>query len=339
MCSRILWYGQDGKPVIIGRNMDWFEDMRSNLWVLPRGIDWNGLTPDNPLKWTSRYGSLIMTIYDIGVADGVNEKGLDGNALFLAESDYGPRDARCPGLSLSLWLQFFLDSFATVGESVDYLRRHPFQVRPVTAGVSEKTPIKAHLSLADPSGDSAIVEYIDGRQVIYHDRDYRVMTNSPPFDRQLDGLKGYKGFGGNKDLPGSTKAADRFVRAAYYLRHLPEPENARAAVAGVLSVMRNVSQPFGTADPDEPNTSPTIWRTVADLTDGLYFYESTTSPFLIWVAMNKIDFSAGSGVRKLDLARRHDRLGDVTAQFEPASLFSPAAPDPEKETMAEMAQS
>ncbi|HEY3274184.1 MAG TPA: linear amide C-N hydrolase, partial [Methanocella sp.] len=196
-----------------------------------------------------------------------------------------------------------------------------------------------HLSLADPSGDSAIIEFIDGRQVIYHDRNYRVMTNSPPFDKQLEALKRFKGFGGDKDLPGSTRAADRFVRAAYYLQHLPESENTRQAVAGVLSVMRNVSQPFGTADPDEPNTSPTIWRTVADLTDSLYFYESTTSPFLIWVDLNKIDFSPGSGVRKLGMARRPDMIGDVTGQFEPASLFSPVAPDREREPMAEMVQS
>ena len=29
----------------------------------------------------------------------------------------------------------------------------------------------------------AIVEYIDGRQVIHHDRAYQVMTNSPIFER------------------------------------------------------------------------------------------------------------------------------------------------------------
>jgi penicillin V acylase-like amidase (Ntn superfamily) len=339
MCSRILWQGRDGKPVIIGRNMDWFEDMRSNMWVLPRGMGRDGLATANPLTWTSRYGSLIMTAYDIGVADGLNEAGLDGNILFLAESDYGERDVSVPGVSLSLWLQYFLDNFATVGEAVDHVGKHPVQVRPVTAGISQKTPIRVHLSLADQTGDNAIIEYIDGRQVVYHDHKYRVMTNSPPFDEQLDRLKWYKGFSGDKDLPGSTKAADRFVRAAYYLRHLPEPENSRAAIAGVLSVMRNVSQPFGTADPDEPNTSPTIWRTVTDLTDGLYFYESTTSPFIIWADTGKIDFSAGSGVRKLNLAHRPDRLGDVTAQFELAALFSPAAPDREHGPVAEMAQS
>ncbi|PRC62168.1 choloylglycine hydrolase, partial [Mycobacterium sp. ITM-2017-0098] len=42
-----------------------------------------------------------------------------------------------------------------------------------------------HLALSDAGGDSAIVEYIDGRQVIHHGREYQVMTNSPIFDKQL----------------------------------------------------------------------------------------------------------------------------------------------------------
>ena len=112
MCSRIVWVGEDGEPVIVGRNMDWFEDMGSNIWIHPRGMEYNGLTSENPLKWSSKYGSVVTTGYDIAAADGVNEKGLDGNLLFLAESDYGKRDTRLPGLSLSLWLQYFLDNFA-----------------------------------------------------------------------------------------------------------------------------------------------------------------------------------------------------------------------------------
>jgi len=336
MCSRILWQGTDGKPVIVGRSLDWFEDMNTNLWVLPKGLTRSGLTPENPLTWTSKYGSIVAVSYDMGAADGMNEAGLDANALFLAESSYGSRDDALPGLSLSLWVQFYLDNFATVREAIDYTTRNPFQPRPITAGISEQKVINLHLSLADKTGDSAIIEYLDGRRTIYHDRQYRVMTNSPPFDRQISGLRQYRGFGGTADLPGSTKAADRFVRAAYYLQHLPEQDTGRKALAGVLSVMRNVSQPFGTADPNEPNTSPTRWRTVADLTNSFYLYESTTSPDIIWVDLKKIDFTAGSGVRKLDLVSHPDLIGDVTVEFKPSVLFTPLAPDPEKTAAADV---
>jgi choloylglycine hydrolase len=97
-----------------------------------------------------------------------------------------------------------------------------------------------------------------------------------------------------------------------------------------MSVLRNVSQPFGTSEPDEPNTAPTLWRTVADLKNGLYFYESTKSPFMIRVDIKMIDFDPASGARKLFLVDRADFIGDVTSMFERTGLFNPFAPDEEK---------
>lgn len=334
MCTRILWQGKEGQPVLIGRSLDWFEDVNTNLWALPGGLRRSGLTPAHPLQWTSRYGSLVVDIYGGGTAGGINEAGLDASGLFLAESGYGDRDEALPGLAVSLWAQFYLDNFATVAEAVEHTLASPFQLRPITAGIAERKTIKVHLALADKTGDSAILEFIDGQEKIYHDRAFRVMTNSPPFDRQIEGLRQYKGFGGEAALPGTTKAADRFVRAAYYLQHLPETGDERQAVAGVLSVMRNVSQPFGTADPAEPNTSPTRWRTVADLTNGLYFYEATTSPDIVWIDTRKIDFSPGSGVRKLDPASQSGLIGDVTSRLRPSELFTPLPPDEEKKPAA-----
>jgi penicillin V acylase-like amidase (Ntn superfamily) len=47
--TRALWT-KDGQPVIVGRNMDWMEDMGTNLWSLPRGIERDGLAGKNSVK-------------------------------------------------------------------------------------------------------------------------------------------------------------------------------------------------------------------------------------------------------------------------------------------------
>ena len=39
-----------------------------------------------------------------------------------------------------------------------------------------------HLAVSDPTGDSAIFEYIAGKLVIHHGKEYQVMTNSPIYD-------------------------------------------------------------------------------------------------------------------------------------------------------------
>lgn len=321
-CSRIL-SADNGQAVVVGRNMDWVEDMRTNLWAFPRGIARTGLSGDgNAIAWTSKYGSVAASSYDVGSADGINEKGLVANMLWLAASDYGKRDTRVPGLSLSLWAQYMLDNFATVAEAVAATERRDFQIVPAVFKVAGADMAAAiHLSLADASGDSAIIEISAGSTPhVYHDRAYTVMTNDPPFADELKNLGRYKGFGGTEQLPGTTEAADRFVRAAYYLKHLPQPRNYRETIAGVLSVARNVAQPFGSSDAKHPDLSHTIWRTVADATDRIYYFESSLSPNIVWVRLDGLDLAAGTPVRKLDLVHGGDLVGDVTAAFTPSAV-------------------
>ena len=86
----------------------------------------------------------------------------------------------------------------------------------------------------------------------------------------------------------------------------------------MLSVMRNVAQPFVRPDPKRPEASHTIWRTVADSTDLLYFFESTVSPNIVWVSLPLVDLSAGAPIRKLDLSGT-DLVGEVSSKFKPAA--------------------
>lgn len=324
-CSRILW-NDNGRSVIVGRNMDWFEDIQSNMWILPRGMERNGLAETNPLRWTSKYGSVIISAYDVGTADGINEQGLAGHLLYLPETSVGPRDESNPGLSMSMWVQFYLDQFATVEEAVRSFETQPYQLLMAVEPSSGK-PTTVHIALNDAKGDSAVIECIDGKIKFYHDRNYVVMTNQPTFDKQIENIKQYKGFGGDTRLPGTHEPSDRFVRGAYYVKNLPKPTSDREAVAAMMSVMRNVSAPFGIANPERPNVSTTIWRTITDLTNRVLYYDSVFSPQVFWIDTKKIDFSAGQQVRKLTLVNNFDHFGEMSGGFEKAEMFDFLSPE------------
>ncbi|QDU29256.1 hypothetical protein ETAA8_43630 [Anatilimnocola aggregata] len=64
-CSRVLWVAADGQ-VFVGRTQDWTEKAGSAFRVYPRGIERTGAVAENPHKWTSKYGSLVVTGYNIG---------------------------------------------------------------------------------------------------------------------------------------------------------------------------------------------------------------------------------------------------------------------------------
>lgn len=322
-CTRLVYHGANGQ-VVTARSMDWKSDIVSNLWVLPRGMARTGETGSNTLRWTSKYGSVITSGYDISTTDGVNEAGLNANLLWLVESQYPAFDASSkPGLTIAAWAQYVLDNFATVAQAVKALEQQPFTI------VSDNVPgenrlTTLHLSMSDASGDSAIVEYIGGKQVIHHSREYQVMTNSPTFDQQLALNTYWQQIGGNTMLPGTNRAADRFARASFYVNAIPKTPEPNKALASVFSVIRNVSVPYGLNTPDEPNISSTRWRTVFDHQRQLYFFESALTPNTFWVDLKALDFSQQTGkVLKLDLGtdQNHTYSGNATPQFQPAAPF------------------
>lgn len=318
-CTRAVYFGKEGQTVT-GRTMDWFADMQSKLYLFPRGLERTSNT-ETPVTWTSVHGSVITSIYEAATADGMNEKGLVANLLYLAETRYPEADPsdRRPTMSIAAWAQYALDSFATVAEAVEGLRSEPFRVVPVEAPTGEAGVV--HLSLSDPSGDSAIFEYVDGRLVIHHGRQHQVMTNSPTFDKQLALNEYWKAIGGTVMLPGASRAADRFARASFYINAAHQSADPREAVAAVFSVMRNVSVPRGISTPDQPNIAATLWLTVSDQKKLRYYWESTFSPGVLWVDLQALDFRKGSGVRKLQLDGNPDVVGNQTAAFRPAEPF------------------
>lgn len=321
-CTRFVYHGANDE-VITARSMDWKLDVGTNLWVFPRGMKRSGEAGPNSIEWTSRYGSVIATGYDISTTDGMNEAGLVANVLWLVESSYPKYDGKKPGLTIAAWAQYVLDNFATVKEAVDTLAKEPFTL--VTDNVpGEKRLATLHLSLSDANGDSAIIEYIDGKQVIHHSRDYQVMTNSPTFEKQLALNEYWKQIGGTVMLPGTNRASDRFTRASFYVNAIPKSEDPVEAIASAFSVIRNVSVPFGITTPDQPNISSTRWRTVSDHKRKLYFFESVLTPNVFWVDLTKVDFTEKTGkVMKLDLGpnQTHIYSGMANQQFKEATPF------------------
>jgi penicillin V acylase-like amidase (Ntn superfamily) len=314
-CTRVL-NANNGQAVIVGRTMDWAQEMKTDLVIYPQGIAHNGMTADNPITWTSHYGSIVATVFGAVATDGMNTKGLAAHILWLDEANYGARDKAIPGLSLALWAQFYLDNFATVDEAIRFTQTTSLQLEQAFYPGTQN-PITIHLALEDAGGDSAIIEYTDGKAKVFHDRAYHVLTNSPTFDQQLNNLKQYQGFGGNQRLPGTTDSMDRFVRATYYTNHLPEAKSPQEAITSVLSIVQNIAEPYGKPSDEQPEVEPTIWRTAADLTHLIYYFNSSKSFGFIWTDLKNFDLKAGAAVMKLDIDDNPHLLGDVTKNFKP----------------------
>lgn len=319
MCTRVVYAGTNGM-VATGRSMDWKTDMHSNIWVFPRGMKRNGETGENSLEWTSKYGSIVTSAFEIASTDGMNEKGLVANLLWLPETEYPVRDKSKPGLAITAWVQYMLDNFATVEEAVTYIDEDTFQV------VSDMMPdgsrlATLHLSISDATSDCAIFEYVGGKLTVYHSKEYKVMTNSPTYNKQLALSEYWKSIGGLSFLPGTNRAADRFARASFYINAIPKTDDERIAVASVFSVVRNTSVPYGISIPESPEISTTQWRTVSDCKHLRYFFESSLAPNTFWVNLQDMDLSEGAPVLKLSIANGEMYHGNAAKELKTAEPF------------------
>lgn len=347
MCTRILYVDGQLNPliydpnapspnVVTGRNMDWATPLETEIWAFPANMKRQGGTYDLPFKWTSKYGSVIASALNGATTDGINTQGLVANLLFLAESEYDrePENPPLPTMSTAAWTQYVLDSFATVKEAVEAMKSEKFQMNaPSIPGSDKKSTL--HLSISDATGDSAIFEYVKGKLTIHHGKDYIVMTNSPTYEKQLAINEYWKNKNGMIVLPGTNNASDRFARCSFYLSAVPRDRvnDARTAIATTFSIIRNASVPIGIADPEKPNLASTLWSTVSDHKNLVYYYANTRSASVCWIDLKDLNLDEGSGVRKIDMLEelkhpegteiieKWELGGNLTKEFVPADPF------------------
>ncbi|MGK7928490.1 MAG: linear amide C-N hydrolase [Spirulina sp.] len=323
-CSRFLWNTND-KGVFASRSMDWGHSFDDILIAIPRGVEMDGGAGENSLQWTSKYGSVVSTIipyakkYDFtiedGATDGINEAGLAAHILYLEETQYAEANAT-PAVTYLRWVRYILDNFATVEEAVKAMRN--VRIAPVELGGEV---LGTHLAIEDSTGDSAIFEILNGEMVVHHGKEFNVMTNDPSYDWQLTHLRQYQTFGGQREVPGGIEGADRFVRLAYFGQFLPEPETYVEAIGSVFSAIRNVAVPFGAPYGGRAGESvyPTWWLSAIDFDNRIYYFNWVQSPNIIWVELDNLDLSEGSGVRQVD-PKDPSLTGDVSSFFAPARL-------------------
>lgn len=297
-CTTVFWNNNE-QAKVVARTMDLFTQDMPTIVVYPRGMERQGEAGVNSLKWKSKYGSVVVTALNSNAAsEGINEHGLSAHLLYLSGSAFEKKDGKIPSLSNLLWAQYILDNFKTVDEVVNAAEYYQLVE---TVLKNEKWPL--HLSVQDSSGDAAVIEFIDGKKVIYHGHQYTVMTNEPAYKIQLENLKKYLLFGGKLSLPGDSDPLSRFVRVSTYLKTLPSPKDLREAVAGVLSVIRTAMVPFGAEDSSGNKTEdawPTRWVSVADVTNKTFYFASTITPNIIWLDLDKLDFQEGRPVLYID---------------------------------------
>lgn len=326
-CSRVVYKGNDNL-VIIGRSLDWKTPIPTNLYVYPRGMAKKSMDSVRGFEWTSQYGSVLAVGYDGGVTEGMNEKGLVVNGLFCKGTIYNTQadmNSKKPEMSLAVFVSWILDRNATTREAVEALKNRDFIISGAT--FDGGTVSTLHWAITDESGETAVLEFVDGVLNIYDssniESDMQVLTNDPTYPKMLAINNYWKGVGGGNMLPGTVKSPDRFVRADYFVHHVKQTDDPDLGMAITRSILNNVSVPYTYIIETEPNVSSTQWRSFADIKNKRYYFDIVTNYGLYYIDLSRLDLNAGSPVLKLDTSEHTQYAGCINKRLRISQPFKP----------------
>ncbi|MEC6906268.1 linear amide C-N hydrolase [Photobacterium piscicola] len=234
-CTRVLWQTQD-QGTFVARTMDWSESTQPTLVNFPQGSEYSThLSQLNNVN--AKYAVTGITAYSI-VMDGINSQGLSGNVLYDAEMDLGKSDPQQKAGAIT-YLRHLLSQYKDVNELVAAIKDTP-PIEELIKGIPVR--IALHISVQDPTGDSAIIEWRDGKPQIWHGKQYTVMTNQPGYAQHLANIQRSARGWGEQDVQwsqtnlgtgGNTNPEDRFVHATYFSKHLKQPTSI---INGILKL-------------------------------------------------------------------------------------------------------
>jgi choloylglycine hydrolase len=346
-CTSFVLQAEDGAAVY-GRTMEWGTfDLKSRLVIVPRGHEFIGHTPDGKagLSWKGKYGVVALDALEKDIlTDGMNEKGLVVGVLYLPGfAEFQPYDPETADRSMgpSDLASYLLTEFATVDElraGLEDVRVVPIP-EPALGGI---TP-PVHWMVADQSGKAIAVEYLEGVLKVF-DNPLRVLTNAPEFHWHMTNLRNYinlsavalptnkiadldfapigagSGFLG---IPGDYTPPSRFVRAVAYTQTARKTPDGLETVYEVLRILDNFNLPLGSAEGPQAKPewlkgmrSSTIWTSVADTKNLVYYYHTQHNRKLRMVDLKKIDFSSKiKGFKRFPLDKiKSQEIEDVTPQ-------------------------
>ena len=162
-CSTLKVRSADG-AVLMGRNFDWDQSLCIVSHVKPKGgyeyvsaFDGNLLGMGDgwkPEGFMDKFKALSCLFFAL---DGINEKGLAIADLMAGDSEETHQDSGKPDLTTTSALKYMLSKAADIDEAVALLG---------TIDMHSDVGSAHHYSMADASGRSVVVEYVDGSIVV-----------------------------------------------------------------------------------------------------------------------------------------------------------------------------
>jgi penicillin V acylase-like amidase (Ntn superfamily) len=275
--------------VLFGKNYDWMIG-DGMIFVNKRGVEKSAMTTgsETPARWISKYGNVTFNQYGKdNPSGGMNEAGLVIELMWLEDTQYPKPDSR-PVIGVLEWIQYQLDISGNVREVIKN-----------TEAVRIASSVKLHYLVNDKAGNSATVEFLDGKLVAHTGENLAVsaLTNDT-YEKSLNYSKSVA-----PEKAKTESSFDRFTRAANKSKEFAlKPKTEAESVNYAFEILSSVAQ-----------RNSTQWSIVYDQKRAKIYFRSMQSSAIKTIDTKSFDYTCGSAVKIFDVNSKES--GDVTAKF------------------------
>ena len=293
-----------------GRNFDYEISYNERVTITPRNY-----------KFEFRKIDAIESHYAIiGIAAGIdsyplyydacNEKGLAIAGLnFAGNAVYKEFDEDMVNVTPFELIPYLLGQAGNVAEA----RKLLSEINLVNINFADELPLSPlHWMLSDGK-EAIVVEPLEDGLKIY-DNPVGVLTNNPPFDKQLFYLNNYRNlsnrnpentFGGDIDLdeysrgmggiglPGDLSSASRFAKVAFTRANSYSGSDEASSVSQFFHILGSVEQQNGCTFIDDPNLYEyTIYTSCYNTNRSILYYRTYNNSQITAVDLNREDLDS-----------------------------------------------
>ena len=300
-----------------GRNFDYEISYNERVTITPRNY-----------KFEFRKIDAIESHYAIiGIAAGIdsyplyydacNEKGLAIAGLnFAGNAVYKEFDEDMVNVTPFELIPYLLGQAGNVAEA----RKLLSEINLVNINFADELPLSPlHWMLSDGK-EAIVVEPLEDGLKIY-DNPVGVLTNNPPFDKQLFYLNNYRNlsnrnpentFGGDIDLdeysrgmggiglPGDLSSSSRFAKVAFTRANSYSGSDEASSVSQFFHILGSVEQQNGCTFIDDPNLYEyTIYTSCYNTNRSILYYRTYNNSQITAVDLNREDLESNELINYL----------------------------------------
>lgn len=301
MCTAATYKTKD---FYMGRTLDYEFSYGEEITVTPRNYPFKFRYTGEDNSHYAIIGMAHVTDNYPLYYDAVNEKGLGMAGLnFVGNAVYGEPVDGSKNVAQFEFIPWILSKCGNIDEAREALST----LNLVGTPYSDNFPAaKLHWIIADKSGAITVESVAEGLKI--YDNPVGVLTNNPPFDRQMFmlnnymhlspkqpenmfpenvGLEAYSRGMGALGLPGDLSSASRFVRTAFVKTNSISGDGETDSVGQFFHILGSVDQQRGCCQVAEGKYEITIYTSCWNADKGIYYYTTYTNHQITAVDMHR----------------------------------------------------